>query len=402
MKVRIGYPVLARGRLERSVKERLILLKDSAEFEIPEYSSRELVRAARIEYDGWNKAIYASGDCLYSYLASDGQVRNPDYWNNVHFDFHKTRKPESNRVSAALVRTQSAILRQLRDDHGTQLSSALSPTNVADVVAGRGTGTELAPRSDFTFKSIDEVAFQHARAVMHDSVSRLMLVDGHLWQQCHAPVVIYEPLMGVPPTRAINARVLQAPFYASMTDMLDTLYNAQGLICGANEMDEGEAVVRDITMRYPGTTADDHRIRPLNGQLIAEVPELLATDTAALGILHCAISTKGWMAVNLTRGRGLHDDHSPAQDRLLDGFIKASMVEMIALKGLVDGIARAESHGVDDELVEHVRVATNSDLSYGYTRPRDIAQQIVEACLDRWDNRPISVLAHAGATPKLW
>lgn len=399
MRVCISYPVLTRGRLEKSVKERLILLKESAEFDIPEYSSRELVRAARIEAEPRSRSIYALDDRLYAHLAPEARAADPDYWNKVHFEFHKTKKPQSNHAAAALIRAQSAVLRQLRNDHGTQLSSALFPATAAAVVAGREIGTELSPLTDFTFKSIDEEAFQQARAVMRDSASRLILVDGQLWQQCQSPLVTYEPLIGRPPTRAINAQILEAPHYVSTVEMLETLRLGQTILCGGQELEEGQAIARDITARFPDTTADDFQMRPLNCQLIAEVPELLATDTASLGILHCAISTRGWMAVNLSRRLGDHDDHTTVQDRFLFGMANASLADMIALKGLVDGIARAESHGVDDELVEHVRSSMNSELSYGYTRKREVAQQIVEASIDRWDNRPISVLAHAGATP---
>jgi hypothetical protein len=398
MKVRIGYPVLARGRLEKSVKERLILIRDSADFEIPEYSRRELVRAARIEGVGRNRAIYGLGEHLYAHLAPANHVANPEYWNRTYFDFHKARKPQIDHPAAALIRQHSAVLRQLRDDHGTQLSSALSPTAVADVVAGRSVGTDLAPRSDFNFKSIDEEAFQHAKNVMRDSVARLMLVDGHLWQQCRAPVVTYEPLIGNVPTRAINSMILEAPVHESLVEILERLHLAQCIISGGDEMHEGEALAREITTSCPGTTEDDHQIRPLNGRLVTEVPELMATDTASLGILHCAISTRGWMALNLSRARGHYDDHTSVPDRLLGNMANATLAEMITLKGLVDGIARAESQGVDDELVEHVRSAMNSELSYGYTRQRDVTQQIVEASIDRWDNRPISVVARARIT----
>lgn len=399
MKVRIGYPVLARGRPEKSVKERLILLKDSAEFDIPEYSRRELVRAARIEDERrGDRSIYARDDRLYAHLAGEDQVSNPDYWNKVHFEFNKGRKPQSNRPAAALLRAQNAVLSQLRDDHGTQLSSVLSPATVADVVAGRQGGTELAPRTDFSFKSLDEEAFQHARAAMWDAVSHLILVDGQLWQQCRSPLVSYEPMMGGPPTRAINVQILEAPHHVSVVEMLEPLRMGQTIICGCDELDEGQAIASEITSRLPSTTRDDHQLRRINGQLVAEAPELLATDAAAIGMLHCAISTRSWMALNLSRGKGVHDDHTSTQDRFLGNMAKASLAELITLKGLVDGIERAETHGVDDELVEHVRSAMGSELSYGFTRKRKIAKQVVEATLDRWDNRPISVLAHRGAT----
>ena len=236
---------------------------------------------------------------------------------------------------------------------------------------------------------------------MRDAVSHLTLVDGELWQQCRSPLVSHDPLIGGP--RAINEQILEAPYHMSVVEMLEPLRLTQTVLSGCDEIDEGRSIASAITTRFPGTTRDDHQLRRINGHLVVEAPELLATDAAAIGILHCAISTRGWMALNLSRGKGVHDDHTSTQDRFLDNMAKAGLAELITLKGLVDGIERAETHGVDDELVEHVRSAMNSDLSYGYTRPREIAQQVVAAALDRWDNRPISVLTHAGATPpKLW
>ncbi|MCV9964277.1 hypothetical protein OIU34_20535 [Pararhizobium sp. BT-229] len=401
MRVRIDYPVLTRGIPERSVKERMILLSDAGEFDIPEYSHRDLVRAATLPgapLFGTN-AIYGLDGILYENIADMNQVRSPDYW-RASFQFGKHRAFPIERPWAELHKPQYAAIQQVKDDNGSQLSSSLSPEAIANVVAGRENIAPLQNRAQFPCRVIDEQAFVEARDRMRSSVERLILVDGALWRPCHAPVVCYSPLVGLPPTRAINAQVVEGPYFTSPQEFLKPLRHELHIICAASETDEAAALAREITASFPGATAEDHQIRvPLGRMMTVEAPELLATDAVALGVLQCAISASEWMAINLTRGRGGYDDHSSAQDRLLNNLSAASFDDVLTFKGLIDGIARANTHGVDDQLVDHVRAAMNSPLSVSTLREREVSQGIMTACLDRWDNQPITLLAHTGATP---
>lgn len=398
MRVRIDYPVLTRGIPERSVKERMILLSDAGEYDIPEYSHRDLVRAATFPRNA-HSAIYALDGVLYQKIADTNQVSSPDYW-KAAFQFSKHRAFPIERPWAELHKAQYAAIQQVRDDNGSQLSSSLSPDAIANVVAGRENIASLQNRTQFPCRVIDEQAFVEARERMRSSVERLILVDGSLWRPCHAPVVCYSPLQGLPPTRAINAQTLEAPYFATPQELLKPLRHELCIICSGAETDEGEALAREITARFPGGTVDDQRIRHLNLDLVVEAPELLAADSASLGVLQCAISASEWMAKNLTRGRGGYDDHSSAQDRLLNNLSTASLDDVLVFKGLIDGIARANTHGVDDQLVDHVRAAMNSTLSVSTIRERVVSHWIIEACLDRWDNQPITLHAHTGATPQ--
>lgn len=139
MKLNIHYPVLAWGKPERSIKDRMILQTDSADFEVPEYSGRELVRAATFRGRHFNQAdaIYALGDALYSRMSSTPVDRDHFGDTSVTFQFGKHRSFPVERPWAAVHVDQYEAIQQIRDQNGTQLSSALSPEDVANVVAGR-------------------------------------------------------------------------------------------------------------------------------------------------------------------------------------------------------------------------------------------------------------------------
>jgi hypothetical protein len=401
MKLNIHYPVLARGIPERGVKERMILLSDSADFEIPEYSSRDLVRAATFRGRSPERLpmIYSLDGALYSNMS--GTTVNPTDFQAVDFIFGKFRAFPIERPWAALHVEQHNAIQQIRDDCGTQLSSSLSPETAANVVADRETVACLTHRNEYRYKAIDEVAFVESRKKMQEALSRIIMVDGRLWRQCHAPVVSYCPLMGVPPTRAINAHVLEAPHFRSEAELLEPLGMSLNIVCGADDAEEGVTLAKEITARFPGSSTGDHELRYLNGEFVAHEPVLLATDAAALGILQCAISASEWMATKLMRGRGDYDDHTSMQRKIINNVTSVSVSDIATLKGLVDGIARANAHGVDDALADYVRAAFDSPMFFSTIQDEEVSLGIVNACLDRWDNEPISVLAVTNPGPAL-
>ncbi|MBY3432743.1 hypothetical protein HFN89_00955 [Rhizobium laguerreae] len=401
MKLNMHYPVLARGKPERSVKERMILLSDSADFEIPEYSERDIVRAVTVDAPRpfQTPAIYAVDDALYSRM-SPIQFDESNF-KGVDFSFGKHRAFPLERPWAELHMAQHEAIRQIRDDNGTQLSSVLSPEPVANVVAGRENVTQLTHRHSYRYKEIDEMAFVEARTKMQESVSRIIMVDGTLWRQCRPPVVCYSPLMGMPPTRAINVELLVASHFSSPIGFLKPLRQHLHIICGLNDTEEGENLARQITSRFPGSSREDEQLRNFDGDVIVHEPDLLASDAAALGVLQCAISASEWMATNLMRGKGDYDDHTSQQQRILRNVTTANVSDVLTLKGLTDGIARADTHGVDDALVDHVRAVLGHPMFFGTIRAREVSRGIIEACLDRWDNQPISVPAVASRDPTL-
>jgi hypothetical protein len=207
--------------------------------------------------------------------------------------------------------------------------------------------------------------------------------------------------MGVPPTRAISVDILEAPHFSSATEQLKPLGMTLYIICGTDDLDDGVARARDITARYPGTSEQDCVLRHIDGEFIAHEPDLLATDSSALGILHCAMSASEWMTSKLTMGRGDYDDRTHMQQRILRNLTNASVSDIATLKGLADGIARADTHGVDDELADHVRAAFNSSMSYSSRRDEEVSRGIVNACLDRWDNRPVPALDISNRRPSI-
>ena len=107
------------------------------------------------------------------------------------------------------------------------------------------------------------------------------------------------------------------------------------------------------------------------------------------------------MAAHLITGRGDYDDRTHMKDRVLRNITNASASDIVTLKGLTDGIARADAYGVDDELADYVRSAFNSPIFLDARRDAEVSLGIVNACLDRWDNRPVPALDIVSRRPSL-
>jgi hypothetical protein len=343
--------------------------------------------------------IYALDGLLYHEIASEHEIANPKYW-NAEFQFSSRLTLPIRQPWAELTKEQHSTIQQVRDNNGSQLSTSISPEAIANVVAGRENISPLLNRVQFPCKTIDEETFVETRAKMKDSVGRLIMLDGSLWRECLAPVVCYRPLQGLPPARRTNVWSFGAPHFATPSEFLSPLQKSLHIVCDATETNEGETLAREIAMGQQGTTADDYEIRYMNEQMTVEEPEYLATNSASLGILQCAISASERMAANFTKGKGQYDDYSSKSKSLLNNISAASLDDVLVFKGLVDGIARANANTVDDELADHVRAAMSNPLSFESERDRAVGADIMQACLDRWDNQPINLLDQSLTYPQ--
>lgn len=385
MRVHIQYPVVTRGAPARATKEKTCLFSDSGTFDLAEYSSREVVRAAHSPHEADSQIVWLDGS-LYEEIATASQMGSHDFW---RFRFWPLRQGfHFSSPWASFYKEQRAELQQAFYDNGR---NSIYPDDIMAVAAGRETVVAPKQVDRHSFKKLDETAFSAARRNMADESARMIVVGGALMRKCHAPLVSYEPVNWATVNKAIDLRFVRSAHFFNMEERVEKMGSNPKLVFDCSDMGEGMAVAEDIVARVPGSTRDQLRLRTSHDHLVVEAPELLLADSASFGILQCARSASMRIAQRLTAPKGKHDEGAVTSERILDRIAEVDQSDLLLLSGLVKGVRRANATGVDDELADLVRIAARNPMSHLPAAPMEYGTMVMEACIDRWDNQRISV-----------
>jgi len=401
MRKSIEYPVLTRGIPSRTGRERYILVKDSAFFDIPEASASDAVVAATItdRHRGGAVAIVGYGGQLYSRIGTPFQgadeqafgyvftIGKDDGKGDGDYDMH----PWSVRA-----RRIAPVLRQIRNDHGNPLDTRLFPKEAADVVAGKVNVGFPGFRHDYSFKTLDEEPFEHARLEMEEAVLNLLLVDGELWARCHAPAVLHVPM--VPengdwtPESVIRLKedVLHGSINRSLPEIVSGNWWDLGIVSPALDIEEGRERAQDLLRRYGGpaeTPSPGGRER-----LEVLAPALFGQqDTVPLWLCHVAHVALRNLSNGLLQPRGPYDPDPVPRDLVRFNLARFGAEDMLLMKNLSSALEAARSgHGYGD-LAAAVRRAAARPLAQLPGRAADACGEIMAMAADAFDDAPVSI-----------
>lgn len=393
MKRVIEYPVLTSGTPVRTSKPRAVFLTDSMEVDIPEVAAGDLDVAAVMTdcHSGTEKTIYGMDGRLYAPITDLRGTDAEDLLSRHVFTMpdENIRKAEMYPWSP-LQRQYDPILRQIRFDHASQVSSKIFPENVAKVLAGRESSTRPGFRSDFQFKELDEQPFQDAREAMQVIAEDLLVVGKELWRRCHAPVISHIPYQSVPMRRVARGSHL-ATAHIGIREFAEIIGHEFAVITGANASIEGERIASDISQRHDYVGAQPGLLMRETGQRVEVFDETYfeEQDTSALWLVHCAVRAANNMSLALLKTRGTYDNEMPVHKKISYNLSRISADDILLFKRMEDALSTIDDTPDYGNLADLVLQASATPICHRNSEIDNNARSIMDAAVENWDNRPI-------------
>lgn len=401
MKLRIEYPVLTSGVPYRTSKERLVILTDSAEFDIPDFSSAEVPEVASMVTGLAARDVIrfrGHGDHVYTKLADREEVLDGSA-TSYSLVLPSNGKPPEDRVWSPLNRSYAEQLSHVRYHHSSDQASKVFPPSAVEVVSGRAETARLGGIEDYRFNEIVTTPFLHARQEMFKASRDLIMVDGELWRCNIAPFIAYAPRRGGMPDHRINASTYASPVHVPLSEVgcFGSYYDFS-LVFGALDVDEGFERAMDVARRI--SAEEVIPARPAVGIEVFDPSYFRDQDVTPIGLLHCAHKIRENLSHGLLRGRGPYDNALTAHQKIGMNVGNFSAEALLLLHSIANEIPETDRTGDYGRLASLVRQASETPEAYSPGRTEEQEFICMSANVDMWENRPITApLAGAAFNP---
>jgi hypothetical protein len=403
MKIEIEYPVITTGTPLRTNKERTVILKDTATFDVPEYFLDEAPVGFRWERRRNIHILRMINGQLYEPIAGQEAIEKPDYWKySFKFQVFEGFWFKSLEPQAPLEFHNNPKLIRLREEAGMKLGTAFYPPEVVDVVASRVVYQQLNFRKDVELRDIVEEEFFTARSQMQDAVDNLALIGGALWRRCQPPMLTTQFSSSPNGPRSLQHDILVRPYYEDLKYVVESLGGLIKLVHNVADGDIASHVLGDILTKhgYNMQAPDFLNSVDLSSVEVFE-PDLIEFPSADFSILHAADLMVSAIGSRLTQKLSSMDDRNAPGALLRRNLDRIGTDHLILYKNLIDSLEFAFANKVVDEnlvnsldsIDEQFFVHLDKHLFPGFAR------EILDYAMESWNERTVSIEQIAPTKP---